>query len=170
MNDRNLRDKLRRAGIKVTSDLTSRQRDTVDLYRSQGKIAYYRNERLHFADRLDSFPRSHHESYSQAFCAVTATTSGATSGLNSHGTDKKNPGASSGHATAHPGEMPATEETPHREGTVTWPVKAVSIVRLATMFREAEAQARPDRREMDHVTKAATSPASSTTSASTPLT
>ncbi len=67
LNDRNLRDKLRRAGIKVTSDLTSRQRDTLDFYRSQGKIAYYRNGRLHFADRLDSFPRSrHHESYSQA--------------------------------------------------------------------------------------------------------
>ena len=67
LNDRNLRDKLRRAGIKVTSDLTSRQRDTFDFYRSQGKIAYYRNGRLHFADRLDSFPRSrHHESYSQA--------------------------------------------------------------------------------------------------------
>ena len=67
LNDRNLRDKLRRAGIKVTSDLTSSQRDTLDLYRSQGKLAYYRNGRLHFADRLDSFPRSrHHESYSQA--------------------------------------------------------------------------------------------------------
>ena len=37
LNDRNLRDKLRRAGIKVTSDLTSRQRDTLDFYRSQGK-------------------------------------------------------------------------------------------------------------------------------------
>ncbi len=67
LNDRNLRDKLRRAGIKVTSDLTSRQRDTLDFYRSQGKIAYYRNGRLHFADRLDSFPRSRYqESYSQA--------------------------------------------------------------------------------------------------------
>ena len=67
LNDRNLRDKLRRAGIKVTSDLTSRQRDALHLYRSQGKIAYYRNGRLHFADRLDSFPRSRYqESYSQA--------------------------------------------------------------------------------------------------------
>ena len=67
LNDKNLRDKLRRAGIKVTSDLTSRQRDALDFYRSQGKIAYYRNGRLHFAERLDSFPRSrYHESYSQA--------------------------------------------------------------------------------------------------------
>ena len=67
LNDRNLRDKLRRAGIKVTSDLTSRQRDTLDFYRSQGKIAYYRNGRLHFADRMDSFLRSRYqESYSQA--------------------------------------------------------------------------------------------------------
>ena len=39
LNDRNLRDKLRRAGIKVTSVLTSRQRDTLDFYRSQEKIA-----------------------------------------------------------------------------------------------------------------------------------
>ena len=65
LNDRNLREKLRHAGI--CSDLTSRQRDTLDFYRSQGKIAYYWNGRLHFADRLFSFPRSRcQESYSQA--------------------------------------------------------------------------------------------------------
>ena len=46
LDDRNLRDKLRPGGIKVTSDLTSRQRDTLDFYRSQGKIVFTLNEKV----------------------------------------------------------------------------------------------------------------------------
>ena len=41
LNDTSSRDLLRREGIRVSSELTTRQRDEVQRYRRQGKIAYY---------------------------------------------------------------------------------------------------------------------------------
>ena len=72
--------------------------------------------------------------------AVTVTTSRAMNGLSSHYTDKKNPGASNGHVTAHPGETPTTKGALHQdhlEGT-TCPVKAVNTVLLATISHDAD--------------------------------
>ena len=51
LTDHSLSNELRYEGIKVTSDLTTRQRDTIDFYRSQGKIAFYHSGRLQFAQR-----------------------------------------------------------------------------------------------------------------------
>ena len=51
LNDTSSRDLLRLEGIKVSSELTTRQRDEVQQYRQQGKIAYYKNGRLQVEER-----------------------------------------------------------------------------------------------------------------------
>ena len=51
LNDTCSRDLLRRDGIRVSSELTTRQRDEVQRYRRQGKIAYYKNGRLQVEER-----------------------------------------------------------------------------------------------------------------------
>ena len=51
LNDTSSRDLLRREGIRVSSELTTRQRDEVQRYRRQGKIAYYRNGRLQVEEK-----------------------------------------------------------------------------------------------------------------------
>ena len=45
------RDLLRRDGIRVSSELTTRQRDEVRHYRRQGKVAYYKNGRLQVEEK-----------------------------------------------------------------------------------------------------------------------
>ena len=47
LRDRNLRDGLRRERIRVSTDLTPRQREQVQHLKSQGKVAYFRNGKLH---------------------------------------------------------------------------------------------------------------------------
>ena len=59
LNDRGLRDELRRMGIKVTSDLTTRQRDTLNFYWNQGQTPYYRNGKLEFANQRYPGQRAH---------------------------------------------------------------------------------------------------------------
>ena len=51
LSDTSSRDLLRREGIRVSSELTTRQRDEVQRYRRQGKIAYSKNGRLQVAER-----------------------------------------------------------------------------------------------------------------------
>ena len=51
LNDTIFRDLLRREGIRVSSDLTTRQREEVQHYRRQGKIAYYKSGRLQVEER-----------------------------------------------------------------------------------------------------------------------
>ena len=50
MGDKDLRGRLRASGIKVSADLTSHQRETVEHLRSQGKTAFYIGGRLHVHD------------------------------------------------------------------------------------------------------------------------
>ena len=56
LNDTSSRDLLRREGIRVSSELTTRQRDEVQRYRRQGKIAYYKNGRLQVEERRANPP------------------------------------------------------------------------------------------------------------------
>lgn len=49
LTDKQLRDELRRDGIRVTTDPTSRQREMIEFYRNQGQNVYFRNGRLYFA-------------------------------------------------------------------------------------------------------------------------
>ena len=51
LRDKKLRDDLRRKGVKVSADLTVRQREQIAHYREQGKVAYFRNGKLHVQDR-----------------------------------------------------------------------------------------------------------------------
>jgi hypothetical protein len=57
LTDRELRNSLRGAGIRVASDLTPRQRDQVQFYRDQGKQAFFRNGRLIVDDSESGQPR-----------------------------------------------------------------------------------------------------------------
>ena len=50
LRDKDLRDELRKRGIKVSADLTVRQRQQIAHYRELGKVAYFRNGRLHVQD------------------------------------------------------------------------------------------------------------------------
>lgn len=47
LRDRELRERLRRNNIRVTTDLTPRQREQLQRYKQEGKVAYYRNGRLY---------------------------------------------------------------------------------------------------------------------------
>ena len=58
LNDSHLRDSLRREGIKISADLTSRQRDEVQHHRSQGKIAYFKSGRLRVEERINPHSRN----------------------------------------------------------------------------------------------------------------
>lgn len=51
LKDQELRDGLRQNNIRVTSDLTTRQKNIMDFHRSQGKVAYFFKGRLHVKER-----------------------------------------------------------------------------------------------------------------------
>ena len=51
LNDTVARGLLRHDGIRVSSELTTRQRDEVRRYRRQGKVAYYKNDRRQVEER-----------------------------------------------------------------------------------------------------------------------
>ena len=51
LNDGALRDLLRQEGIRVTSDLTTRQRNEIQYYHQQGKFAYFKKGKLRVEDR-----------------------------------------------------------------------------------------------------------------------
>ena len=59
LRDSHLRDGLRENGIRVSADLTPRQRDQVQQLKNQGKQAYYKNGRLH-VNGTDSDEARHH--------------------------------------------------------------------------------------------------------------
>ena len=63
LNDSSLRDRLRREGIKVSADLTTRQREEIQYHRSNGKIAYFKNGRLRVEDRIAPRTRVHQNDY-----------------------------------------------------------------------------------------------------------
>ncbi|KAL8595298.1 hypothetical protein ACOMHN_020051 [Nucella lapillus] len=58
-----LRDSLRQYCISVASDRTSRQKEMVECYRNQGKIAFIYNGRLQVRDRQNTRSRFHEEHY-----------------------------------------------------------------------------------------------------------
>ena len=60
VTDKTLRDLLRAEGIRVTSDLTIRQRSEIQFYHQQGKLAYFKNGKLHF--ETDGRPHPSHRS------------------------------------------------------------------------------------------------------------
>ena len=51
LTDGALRDLLKQEGIRVTSDLTTRQRNEIQFYHQQGKLAYFKNGKLRVEDR-----------------------------------------------------------------------------------------------------------------------
>ena len=55
LTDGALRDLLRREGIRVTSDLSTRQRSEIQFYHQQGKLAYFKNGKL----RVETDRRPH---------------------------------------------------------------------------------------------------------------
>lgn len=57
LNDEVLRSNLRRIGIRISSDLTSRQQEEVQFYRGMGKLAYFKNGKLEVKER-QQHPRS----------------------------------------------------------------------------------------------------------------
>jgi hypothetical protein len=59
MSDSEMRNRMRKTGIRFTADLTTRQRSLVDFHRQQGKTAFYRNGRLQVLDRPPSNPNEH---------------------------------------------------------------------------------------------------------------
>ena len=60
LTDGALRDLLRREGIRVTSDLSTRQRSEIQFYHQQGKLAYFKNGKLQF--ETDGRPHPSHRS------------------------------------------------------------------------------------------------------------
>eukprot|EP00745_Piridium_sociabile_P026909 TRINITY_DN43182_c0_g1_i1.p1 TRINITY_DN43182_c0_g1~~TRINITY_DN43182_c0_g1_i1.p1 ORF type:complete len:567 (+),score=131.05 TRINITY_DN43182_c0_g1_i1:140-1840(+) len=54
LGDRMFRDTLRESGVKVSSDLTTHQRETVEFHRGQGKVAYIHHGKLHVRDSQPS--------------------------------------------------------------------------------------------------------------------
>ena len=71
LTDKTLRDLLRREGISVTSDLTTRHRSEIQFYHQEGKLAYLKNGKLQVAtDRRPPPPyrgqqghRSNHDNH-----------------------------------------------------------------------------------------------------------
>ena len=61
------RDLLRRDGIRVSSELTTRQRDEVRHYRRQGKVAFYKNGRLQVEKRQANPARDSRRSNGQRY-------------------------------------------------------------------------------------------------------
>ena len=61
------RDLLRRNGIRVSSELTTRQRDEVRHYRRQGKVAFYKNGRLQVEKRQANPARDSRRSNGQRY-------------------------------------------------------------------------------------------------------
>ena len=60
LRDRHLREEMRKKGIRVAADLTPRQRDQLQHYKEQGKVAYYKNGRLHVEnDRREDYTDRH---------------------------------------------------------------------------------------------------------------
>ncbi|KAL8571633.1 hypothetical protein ACOMHN_055827 [Nucella lapillus] len=59
LQDPEIRNEFRRKNIKITSDLTPKQRKEIEYYRLQGKRAYYRNGKLQVDDR--PLPSYQHE-------------------------------------------------------------------------------------------------------------
>ena len=51
LTDGAVRDLIRRERIRVTSDLTTRQRNEIQYYQQQGKLAYFKNGKLRVEDR-----------------------------------------------------------------------------------------------------------------------
>ena len=51
LRDQDLRESLRRNGIKVSTDLTPRQRDEIHDHKQAGRVAYFRSGRLHVEDK-----------------------------------------------------------------------------------------------------------------------
>ena len=47
LRDRELRERLRQYGIRMAADLIPRQREQLQHFKQQGRVAYYRNGRLH---------------------------------------------------------------------------------------------------------------------------
>ena len=47
LRDRELRERLRQYGIRMATDLTPRQWERLQHFKQQGRVAYYRNGRLH---------------------------------------------------------------------------------------------------------------------------
>ncbi len=83
LNDKTARDQLRKRNIKITADLTPRQRDEVLYYRQQGLTAYfvggkltvdhrrtgpsYQHQNNARADDWDHRPRQHHSHHSDTY-------------------------------------------------------------------------------------------------------
>eukprot|EP00745_Piridium_sociabile_P005575 TRINITY_DN1345_c0_g1_i6.p1 TRINITY_DN1345_c0_g1~~TRINITY_DN1345_c0_g1_i6.p1 ORF type:complete len:715 (-),score=155.21 TRINITY_DN1345_c0_g1_i6:440-2584(-) len=65
LGDSHLRDCLRQEGIKVASDLTTRQKEMVDFHRSQGKIAYIYNGKLQVRERQETRSQFHGDGHSR---------------------------------------------------------------------------------------------------------
>ena len=51
LRDQDLRESLLRNGIKVSTDLTPRQRDEIHDHKQAGRVAYFRSGRLHVEDK-----------------------------------------------------------------------------------------------------------------------
>jgi hypothetical protein len=67
LKDSALRSALRQYSIRVSADLTQRQRDQLQQLREEGKVAYYKNGRLHVEGRHQETPRDHgHHASSQS--------------------------------------------------------------------------------------------------------
>ena len=65
LRDTGIRNDLRKKNIKVTSDLTPKQRNEIEYYRRQGKRAYYRNGRLQVDDRPPLSNQHHHDQWTR---------------------------------------------------------------------------------------------------------
>ena len=67
LGDKRMRNLMRKEDIRVTSDLTTRQRSMVDFYKQQGKTAFYRNGKLQVVDRQPSIYRNQHQNYNSTY-------------------------------------------------------------------------------------------------------
>jgi hypothetical protein len=67
LRDSDLREAMREDNIRVTSDLTSHQRNILDFHKSQGKVAYYVGGRLHVSEQqqVQNTRREEHDSQRQ---------------------------------------------------------------------------------------------------------
>ena len=57
--DSRIREDIRKNGIRVAADLTRRQKDQLQLYEEQCKVAYYKTGGLHVENRRQDFTDSH---------------------------------------------------------------------------------------------------------------
>ena len=112
MGDRTLRDSLRGSGIKVSSDLTVHQRETVDFHREQGKVAYFHHGKLHVRDREYNTDRKQQDNpWEENWPAAADTRRRHGGGAESHLSDSPQGRARTGRQFGHQDHRPRNSQT-----------------------------------------------------------